>query len=324
MRKVLASIVLLCMACLNAQCQKAEVHKNDGTTVEIPVEDIDSITFSMTNPFNFETHTVRLNSGYDMPIIGIGTFYLSTAQAEESVYNALKVGMRLIDTADIYDNEVGVGRGIRRAMQDFGIKREEIFVTSKLWTSSFNNADREVDERLERLGLDYIDLLLLHHTAPYDEEAYQAMERGVKAGKIRSIGLSNFYEDDIDRMMKIATVKPAVLQNETHPYHQSRSVKAHIAKMGTILEAWFPLGGRGTGIKTLSEHETITSIAQVHNKSAYQVLLRWHLQCGTIAIPGSSNAAHIAEDYDIFDFELTPDEMQRINALECNHRFASY
>lgn len=324
MRKVITSIALLLTVCLNVQCQKAEVHKNDGTTVEIPVDEIDSITFSMTNPFNFETRTVKLNSGYEMPIIGIGTFYLSTTQAEESVYNALKVGLRLIDTADIYGNEVGVGRGIRRAMQDFGIKREEIFVTSKLWTSSFNNADREVNERLERLGLDYIDLLLLHHTAPYDEEAYQAMERGVKAGKIRSIGLSNFYEDDIDRMMKIATIKPAVLQNETHPYHQSRNVKAHIAKMGTILEAWFPLGGRGTGIKTLSEHETITSIAKAHNKSAYQVLLRWHLQCGTIAIPGSSNAAHIAEDYDIFDFELTPDEMQRINALECNHRFASY
>ena len=152
MRKVLASIVLLCMAaCLNAQCQKAEVHKNDGTTVEIPVEDIDSITFSMTNPFNFEIRTVKLNSGYEMPIIGIGTYLLSTAQAEESVYNALKVGMRLIDTADIYGNEVGVGRGIRRAMQDFGIKREEIFVTSKLWTSSFNNADYEVDERLVTL-----------------------------------------------------------------------------------------------------------------------------------------------------------------------------
>lgn len=324
MKKVYASIALLCTVCLNVQCQKAEIHKNDGTTVEIPVEDIDSITFSMTNPFNFETRTVKLNSGYDMPIIGIGTYLLSTAQAEESVYNALKVGMRLIDTADIYGNEVGVGRGIRRAMQDFGIKREEIFVTSKLWTSSFNNADYEVDERLERLGLDYIDLLLLHHTAAYDEEAYKAMERGVKAGKIHSIGLSNFYEDDIERMMKIATIKPAVLQNETHPYHQSRSVKAHIAKLGTILEAWFPLGGRGTGIKTLSQHEVITSIAQAHNKSAYQVLLRWHLQCGTIAIPGSSNAAHIAEDYDIFDFELTPDEMQRINALECNHRFASY
>jgi len=182
----------------------------------------------MTNPFNFETRTVKLNSGYEMPIIGIGTYYLSTSQAEESVYNALKVGMRLIDTADIYGNEVGVGRGIARAMKDFGIKREEIFVTSKLWTSSFANADAEVDERLERLGLEYIDLLLLHHTAANDEHAYQAMERGVKAGKIHSIGLSNFYEKDVDRMMKIATIKPAVLQNETHPYRQSKDVMSRI------------------------------------------------------------------------------------------------
>jgi diketogulonate reductase-like aldo/keto reductase len=309
---------------LNAQCQKVEIHKTDGTTEEIATSDIDSITFSMTNPFNFQSRTVKLNSGYQMPIIGIGTYLLSTAQAEESVYNALKVGMRLIDTADIYGNEVGVGRGIRRAMQDFGIKREEIFVTSKLWTSSFADADNEVDERLERLGLDYIDLLLLHHSAPNDEHAYQAMERGVKAGKIRSIGLSNFYEDDFDRMMRVATITPAVLQNETHPYYQERSVKAHIARHGTILEAWFPLGGRGNGIQTLSQHATILAIAQAHQKSAYQVLLRWHLQCGTIAIPGSTNAAHIAEDYDIFDFELTPDEMQRINALDCGHRFASY
>lgn len=309
---------------MSVQCQKVEIHESNGKTTEIPVDEIDSITFTMTNPFNFETRTVKLNSGYEMPIIGIGTYYLSNSQAEESVYNALKVGMRLIDTADIYGNEVGVGRGIKRAMKDFNIKREDIFVTSKLWISSFNNADYEVDERLERLGLDYIDLLLLHHTAAYDEEAYKAMERGVKVGKIHSIGLSNFYESDVDRMMKIATIKPAVLQNETHPYHQGRSVKNHIAKLGTILEAWFPLGGRGSGIKTLSQHETITSIAKTHGKSAYQVLLRWHLQCGTIAIPGSTNAAHIAEDFDIFDFELTPEEMQRINNLECNHRFASY
>ena len=322
--RYLLLLALLLTASVNVQCQKAEIHKTDGTVEEIPVDEIDSITFSMTNPFNFETKTVKLNSGYEMPIIGIGTYLLSTAQAEESVYNALKVGMRLIDTADIYGNEEGVGRGIRRAMQDFGIRREDIFVTSKLWTSSFNNADYEVDERLERLGLDYIDLLLLHHTAAYDEQAYQAMERGVKAGKIRSIGLSNFYEDDVDRMMKIATIKPAVLQNETHPYHQSRSVKAHIAKLGTILEAWFPLGGRGTGIQTLSQHEVIKDIAQAHQKSTYQVILRWHLQSGIIAIPGSSNAAHIAEDYDIFDFELTADDMQRINDLECGHRFASY
>ena len=279
---------------------------------------------SMVNPFNFETRTVRLNSGYDMPIIGIGTYRLSESKAENSVYNALKTGMRLIDTADIYGNEAGVGRGIKRAMQDFGIKREEIFVTSKLWTSTYRQADREIDERQERPGLDYIDLLLLHHAAPDDEYAYQAMEPGVKAGKNHSIGIFNFYEDDIDRLMKIATIKPAVLQNETHPYHQSLSVKAHIAPIGTVLESWFPLGGSGTGIQTLSHNGVITSIATAHNKSPYQILIRWHLQSGNIAIPGSSNSAHIAEDYDVFDFQLTVDEMKRINDLDQSYRFASY
>ena len=265
-----------------------------------------------------------LNSGYEMPIIGIGTYLLSTAQAEESVYNALHSGMRLIDTADIYGNERGVARGIQRAMADFGIRREDIFVTSKLWTSSFNRADEEVDERLERLELEYVDLLLLHHAARDDEHAYQAMERGVRAGKLHSIGISNFYEDDVNRLMNIATIPPAVLQNETHLYHQSRSVKAHIAPLGTILESWFPLGGRGRGIRTLTEDETVAGIASAHGKSSCQILLRWQLQTGNIAIPGSTNAAHIAEDYDIFNFELTDAEMQQLNGLDRNQRFASY
>ena len=333
MMKFISLAATFVMIGMNVQCQKASSPSELADAISMPANKVETTPEgNVTNevipnspqPFNFTTKTVKLNSGYEMPIIGIGTFMLSTNQAEESVYNALKVGMRLIDTADIYGNEVGVGRGIRRAMQDFGIKREDIFVTSKLWTSSFANADAEVDERLERLGLDYIDLLLLHHTAPNDEHAYQAMERGVEAGKIRSIGISNFYEADFDRLMKIAKIAPAVLQNETHPYHQSRTVKAHIASKGTILEAWFPLGGRGNGIRTLSKHDVITSIAQAHNKNAYQVLLRWHLQSGNIAIPGSSNAAHIAEDYDIFDFQLSDDEMKRINDLERNYRFANY
>ena len=253
-------------------------------------------TESKVNPFDFEKKTVMLNSGYEMPIIGIGTYLLSTAQAEESVYNALHSGMRLIDTADIYGNERGVARGIQRAMADFGIRREDIFVTSKLWTSSFNRADEEVDERLERLELEYVDLLLLHHAARDDEHAYQAMERGVKA----------------------------ILQNETHLYHQSRSVKAYIAPLGTILESWFPLGGRGRGIRTLTEDETVAGIASAHGKSSCQILLRWQLQTGNIAIPGSTNAAHIAEDYDIFNFELTNAEMQQLDGLDRNQRFASY
>ena len=322
MKSLFTALTLMCF--LTGSCTAAPAIETEPETENGQENTDKNKTEDMTNAFNFETKTVKLNSGWEMPIIGIGTYLLSTAQAEESVYNALKVGMRLIDTADIYGNEVGVGRGIARAMKDFGIKREEIFVTTKLWTSDFYRADEEIDERLQRLGLDYIDLLLLHHTAANDEHAYQAMERGVKAGKIHSIGISNFYEDDVDRIMKIATIKPAVLQNETHPYRQSKDVKAHIAPLGTILESWFPLGGRGTGIRTLNNLDVIKKIASAHAKSTYQVLLRWHLQSGVIAIPGSTNAAHIAEDFDIFDFALSDAEMASINALERNQRFASY
>ena len=322
MKSLFTALTLMCF--LTGSCTAAPAIETEPETENGQENTDKNKTEDMTNAFNFETKTVKLNSGWEMPIIGIGTYLLSTAQAEESVYNALKVGMRLIDTADIYGNEVGVGRGIARAMKDFGIKREEIFVTTKLWTSDFYRADEEIDERLQRLGLDYIDLLLLHHTAANDEHAYQAMERGVKAGKIHSIGISNFYEDDVDRIMKIATIKPAVLQNETHPYRQSKDVKAHIAPLGTILESWFPLGGRGTGIRTLNNLDVIKKIASAHGKSTYQVLLRWHLQSGVIAIPGSTNAQHIAEDFDIFDFVLTDAEMASINALERNQRFASY
>ena len=277
MKPLFTELTLMCF--LTGSCTAAPTIETEPEIENGQEKTDENKTEDMTNPFNFETKTVKLNSGWEMPIIGIGTYLLSTAQAEESVYNALKVGMRLIDTADIYGNEVGVGRGIARAMKDFGIKREEIFVTTKLWTSDFYRADEEIDERLERLGLEYIDLLLLHHTAANDEHAYQAMERGVKA---------------------------------------------HIAPLGTILESWFPLGGRGTGIRTLNNLDVIKSIASAHGKSTYQVLLRWHLQSGVIAIPGSTNAQHIAEDYDIFDFSLTDAEMASIDALERNQRFASY
>ena len=328
MKKIILNPIalsLLAFSTLSVQCQGAgneTVEKKQTNMGE--KEKKDSLNENKVKPFDYKTKTVRLNSGYDMPIIGIGTYRLSVAQAENSVYNALRVGMRLIDTADIYGNEEGVGRGIRRAMQDFGIKRSEIFVTTKLWTSTYGDAENEINERLQRLGLDYIDLLLLHHYAPNDEHAYKAMERGVEEGKIHSIGLSNFYEDSFDRMLRIAKIAPAVLQNETHPYHQSQAMKKHVAPYGTVMESWYPLGGRGTGIRTLSTHAVITSIAQAHAKSPYQIILRWQLQSGNIAIPGSSNPQHIAENYDIFDFSLSDTDMKRINELEQNHRFSSY
>ena len=275
--------------------------------------------------FDFEQKTVRLNSGYDMPILGLGMFALSDSQAENSTYWALKAGFRLIDTARIYGNETGVGRGLRRAISEGIVTREEVFITTKMWTSDFGNGDAAVDASLSRLGVDYIDLMILHHSQPSnDVQAYQAMERGAANGKLRSIGLSNFYEpEDFDRLVNQTTIRPALLQNETHPYHQSGVMKDHIARYGTVMESWFPLGGRGN-TQMLFNDPTISSIAAAHGKSSAQVIIRWHLQAGNICIPGSSNEQHIIEDHDVWDFELSGEEMAEMTALERDRRFADY
>lgn len=275
--------------------------------------------------FDLENVTVTLNNDVEMPIFGIGTFALSSEQAENSVYWALRDGYHLIDTARIYGNEDGVGRGIRRAIEEGYVTREEIFVTTKMWTSDFGNGDAAIDASLQRLGLDYIDLMILHHSQPSnDVDAYQAMERAVADGKLRCIGLSNYYEpEDFDRLVNATTIVPALLQNETHPYHQSTGMKAHIAQYGTVMESWFPLGGRGN-TQILFNDPTIAAIAEAHGKTSAQVILRWHLQAGNIAIPGSSNPDHILENISIFDFELTDDEMAQMTALDRNDRFADY
>ena len=260
-----------------------------------------------------------------MPIIGIGTYQLTSAVAEESAYNALKSGHRLIDTARIYGNEDGVGRGIRRAIDDGIVDREDVFVTTKMWTSDFGNGDAAVNASLDRLGLDYIDLMILHHSQPSnDVAAYQAMEQAVADGRLRSIGLSNYYTpDDFDRLAGATSIVPALLQNELHPYHQNTEMKEHLAGYGTVMESWYPLGGRGN-TSVLFGDDTIASIAAAHGKTPAQALLRWHLQSGNIAIPGSMDADHIQEDHELFDFELTEDEMARINALDRNRRFSNY
>ena len=275
--------------------------------------------------FNFETRTVTLNSGYEMPMLGLGMFSLSDSEAENSTYWALKAGFRLIDTARIYGNEAAVGRGLRRAIDEGIVTREEVFITTKMWTSDFDNGDAAIDASLQRLGVDYIDLMILYHSQPRnDVEAYQAMERAVEAGKLRSIGLSNYYDpEDFDRVVNATTIRPALLQNETHPYHQSGEMKAHIAQYGTVLESWFPLGGRGN-TQTLFNDPVIAGIAAAHGKSSAQVIIRWHLQAGNIYIPGSSNEQHIIEDYDVWDFELTDEEMVQMTALERDDRFVDY
>ena len=288
----------------------------DGAAAEVPAE---------RAAFDFDTKTVTLNSGYEMPILGIGTYALSDEQAENSVYWALRDGYRLIDTARIYGNESGVGRGIQRAIDEGLVKREDIFVTTKMWTSDYDDGERAIEASLQRLGLDYIDLMILHHSQPSnDVQAYQAMEKAVSEGKLRSIGLSNYYTpEDFDRLVNATTIKPALLQNETHPYHQSEMMKEHIAQYGTVMESWFPLGGRGN-TQTLFNDGTISGIAAAHGKTSAQIILRWHLQAGNIAIPGSSNEAHIAENYDIFDFELSNEEMTRLTDIDKNQRFANY
>ena len=275
--------------------------------------------------FDLESGSVLLNSGHTMPILGIGTYALSDSQAENSVYWALKAGFRLIDTARIYGNESGVGRGIQRAINEGIVKREDIFVTTKMWTSDFGNGAAAINASFNRLGLDYIDLMILHHSQPSnDVQAYQAMEKAVSEGKLRSIGLSNYYTpSDFDRLVNATTIKPALLQNETQPYHQSKTMKEHIAQYGTVMESWFPLGGRGN-TQTLFNDETISAIAAAHGKSSAQVIIRWHLQAGNICIPGSSNEQHIIEDHDVWDFALSADEMAQLTALDKNQRFANY
>ena len=284
-----------------------------------------SVCGAQTAEFDLQKGTVMLNSGYEMPVLGIGCFALSDQQAENSVYWALRDGYRLIDTARIYGNETGVGRAIRRAIGEGFVTREEIFVTTKMWTSDFGNGDAAVEASLNRLGLDYIDLMILHHSQPSnDVQAYQAMERAVAAGKLRSIGLSNFYEPaDFDRLVNATEIRPAVLQNETHPYHQSKEMQQHIDQYGTVLESWFPLGGRGNTQKLFSD-STISAIAASHGKTSAQIILRWHMQAGNIAIPGSSNEAHIQESFEIFDFELSDEEMRQMTVLDKNQRFADY
>ena len=275
--------------------------------------------------FDLDAGTVTLNNGVSMPILGIGTFALSDSEAEESVYWALRDGYRLIDTARIYGDEAGVGRAIRRAIDEGFVTREEIFVTTKMWTSDYGNGDAAINASLERLGLDYIDLMILHHSQPEnDVAAYKAMEQAVADGRLKAIGLSNYYDPaDFDRVVNATTILPAVLQNETHPYHQSTDMKEHIAQYGTVLESWFPLGGRGN-TQTLFNDPVITAIADAHGKTSAQVILRWHLQDGHIAIPGSHNEKHIQENFDIFDFELTQDEMAQIADLDRNERFGDW
>ena len=277
-----------------------------------------------TGVFDFEKQTVLLNSGYEMPIIGLGTWTLSDDEAENSVYHALKSGMRLIDTARYYGNEVGVGRGLQKAIDEGIVTREDVFITSKVYGGNYERAGGIIDDALKDLNVDYIDLMLIHQPGYDDEGVYKAMEDAVRAGKLRSIGISNYYtKEQVDEVLSFATIVPAVIQDENHLYYQNTELQEYASQYGIVIESWYPFGGRGH----TSEHfgnEVIKELAEKYGKSSAQIILRWQLQAGFIAIPGSSNPDHIAENYDIFDFELSKEDMQRIRELDQHERYENW
>ena len=254
-----------------------------------------------------------LNNGVKMPMAGIGTFLLSPDDAEASCLSALQNGYRLIDTANAYCNEKAVGR----AMKKSGLPREEIFLETKLWPAFYEQADA-VDKTLARLGTDYIDLLLIHQPAGNYVAGYRLMEKAYKEGKVRAIGLSNFNKAQIEEILSICEVKPAILQTELHPYHQEPELKAFLKENGMVSQAWYPLGH---GDKALLQEPLFAQLGGKYGKSAAQIILRWHMQSGNIVIPGSKNPEHIKANFDLFDFELTADEMAQIAAMNKNVRY---
>ena len=254
-----------------------------------------------------------LNNGLNMHMAGIGTFLLTPDEAEASVLAALEDGYRLIDTANAYVNEKAVGR----AMKKSGLKREEIFLETKLWPSFYED-DNAVDKTLERLGTDTIDLLLIHQPAGNYVAGYRQMEKAYQEGKVKAIGLSNFNQAQIEEILGLCEVKPAVLQTEVHPYFQEQELKQFLSQEGMVIQAWYPLGH---GDKALLEEPLFTELGKKYGKTNAQIILRWHIQDGNIVIPGSKNPAHIKDNFDLFDFSFTEEEMEKIAALDKNTRY---
>ena len=254
-----------------------------------------------------------LNNGVKMPMAGIGTFLLSPDEAEASVLSALGCGYRLIDTANAYVNEKAVGRAIKTS----GVDRKDIFLETKLWPSFYEQADA-VDKTLERLDTGYIDLLLIHQPAGNYIAGYQLMEKAYKEGRVKAIGLSNFNPRQIQEILDACEVKPAVLQTEVHPYSQEKELKAFLSDEGIVIQAWYPLGH---GDKSLIQEPLFAQLGKKYGKSNAQIILRWHIQSGNIVIPGSKNPDHIKDNFDLFDFTLTGEEMAEIAAMDQQKRY---
>ena len=254
-----------------------------------------------------------LNNGYKMPMAGIGTFMISPADAEVAVESALRNGARLIDTANAYMNESATGRGIKKS----GVPREEIFLVSKLWPTVYEK-ETAVDEMLKRLDTDYVDVLFLHQPTDNWREGYRNIEKAYKEGKAKSLGISNFYDEELDTLLKESEIKPHVMQLEAHPYCTEKEVRDRVKGFGTVLMGWYPLGHGDPG---LVREEVFTKLADKYRKSNAQIVLRWAIQMQFITIPGSKNPDHIRDNGDIFDFALTDDEMAEIAKLDGTKKY---
>ena len=269
--------------------------------------------------FNFNTKTAKLNSGYEIPLNGIGTYSLLNDECYNSILFALQNGVRLIDTAYIYRNEEEVGRAVR----DSKVDRKDIFIITKLYPNQYSDAENAINEALKKLDVEYIDMMLLHHPSGNDVEAYKTMEKAVKEGKIRSIGLSNWYIKELKEFLPKINIMPALVQNEIHPYYQDTDVIEYIQSLGIAVQGWYPLGGRGHQRELLND-KVLKDIAQKYNKSAAQIILRWNLQREVIVIPGSSNREHIIENTEIYDFELSDEDMNKIAELNRDEKHDWY
>lgn len=254
-----------------------------------------------------------LNNGVKMPMAGIGVFMLSPAQAEAAVESALESGVRLIDTANGYMNESATGRGIKKS----GVAREDIFLVTKLWPTVYEK-ETAIEETLSRLNTDYIDLLFLHQPTDNWKAGYKAIEKAYKKGTVKAIGLSNFPDELLKEAIDTMEIKPQVVQVEAHPYYPQTELKTILAETKMGLMAWYPLGH---GDKSLINEPVFTELSKKYEKTNAQIILRWHVQSGNIVIPGSKNPDHIRDNFNIFDFSLTDEDMKAIAKINKNVRY---
>lgn len=259
----------------------------------------------------------ELQNGVKVPLLGLGTFMISPEDTEKSVYTAIKAGYRLIDTANAYMNEEAVGRGIRRALEEGLVKREELFISTKLWPTVYESR-YAVDDTLSRLGLTYVDLLFIHQPAGNFMAGWKNAEKAYKEGKTRALGISNFQGQKLETLLAEGEIKPHVVQLETHPYFINHEVMDRLAPYGTVLMGWYPLGH---GDSSLLHELVFAALADKYRKSEVQIILRWAVERGFITIPGTKNPDHIRANLDIFDFRLTEEEMKEIGKLEGTKKY---